>query len=121
MEAFHAAQAMWGELLAERSDPLLRSFEIAAVGGCMLAEDTAEHREIFGPDGEAVVYFRNAREAAERAKGLLADSAERARLSAGVRQKISRGAHTYRDRAVSILEVALRIRHKNWVDRSAAR
>ena len=25
----------------------------------MLAEDTAEHRELFGPDGEAVVYFRN--------------------------------------------------------------
>lgn len=29
LEAFHAARAMWSELLAERSDPMLRSFEIA--------------------------------------------------------------------------------------------
>ncbi len=36
MEAFHAAQAMWGELLAERSDPLLRSFEIADASGRVL-------------------------------------------------------------------------------------
>jgi spore maturation protein CgeB len=95
---------------ANRDGHVMRSFEIAAIGGCMLAEDTAEHREIFGPDGEAVVYFRTVREAAERARSLLADPAERARLSAAVRARISRGAHTYRDRLVSILEVATRIR-----------
>jgi spore maturation protein CgeB len=94
---------------ANRDGHVMRSFEIAAVGGCMLAEDTAEHREIFGPDGEAVVYFRTAREAAERARSLLADPAERARLSHTVRARISRGAHTYRDRLISILETAARI------------
>ena len=36
----------------------MRSFEIAAVGGCLLAQDIDEHREIFGSEGEAVVYFR---------------------------------------------------------------
>jgi hypothetical protein len=36
----------------------MRSFEIAAVGGCMLARDIDEHREIFGSEGEAAVYFR---------------------------------------------------------------
>jgi spore maturation protein CgeB len=95
---------------ANRDGHVMRSFEIAALGGCMLAEDTIEHREIFGPDGEAVVYFRTPREAAERARSLLADLAERARLSAVVRTRISRGAHTYRDRLVSILDVATRIR-----------
>jgi len=95
---------------ANRDGHVMRSFEIAALGGCMLAEDTAEHREIFGPDGEAVVYFRSAREAAERARVLLANPAERARLSAVVRARISRGAHTYRDRLISILEAATRIR-----------
>jgi spore maturation protein CgeB len=95
---------------ANRDGHVMRSFEIAAIGGCMLAEDTVEHREIFGPDGEAVVYFRTAREAAERARSLLADPAERARLSAVVRARISRGAHTYGHRLVSILEVATRIR-----------
>jgi spore maturation protein CgeB len=95
---------------ANRDGHVMRSFEIAALGGCMLAEDTAEHREIFGPDGDAVVYFSTAREAAERARSLLADPAERARLSAVVRARISRGAHTYRHRLVSILDVATRIR-----------
>ena len=61
----------------------MRSFEIAALGGCMLAEDTAEHRQIFGPDGQAVVYFRTPEDAAARARALLADDAERARLSRG--------------------------------------
>jgi spore maturation protein CgeB len=95
---------------ANRDGHVMRSFEIAAIGACMLAEDTAEHREIFGPDGEAVVYFRTAREAAERACLLLADPAERARLSAAVQARVSRGAHTYRDRLVSILEAAARTR-----------
>ncbi len=36
LEAFEAAQAMWGELLAERSDPLARSFEIADEQGQLL-------------------------------------------------------------------------------------
>jgi spore maturation protein CgeB len=99
---------------ANRDGHVMRSFEIAAVGGCMLAEDTEEHREIFGSDGEAVIYFRTPREAAERAHSLLADPAERARLSAAVRERISRGAHTYRDRLVSILEAATRIRRAHW-------
>jgi hypothetical protein len=89
---------------ANRDGHVMRSFEIAALGGCMLAEDTAEHREIFGPDGEAVVYFRTPREAAERARSLLADPAECARLSEAVRARILGGAHTYRDRLVSMLQ-----------------
>jgi spore maturation protein CgeB len=93
-----------------RDGHVMRSFEIAALGGCMLAEDTFEHREILGEDGEAVVYFRTPQEAAERARSLLADPAECARLSVAVRARISRGAHTYRDRLVSILDVVTRTR-----------
>ena len=95
---------------ANRDGHVMRSFEIAALGGCMLAEDTAEHREIFGADGDAVVYFHTPREAAERARSLLADPAERARLSEAVRVRILGGAHTYRDRLVSIIEAATQIR-----------
>jgi spore maturation protein CgeB len=93
---------------ANRDGHVMRTFEIAAVGGCMLAEDTAEHRELFGPDGRAVVYFRTAREAAERARSLLTDPVERARLSEAVRARISGGAHTYGDRLSSMLRLALR-------------
>jgi spore maturation protein CgeB len=90
---------------ANRDGHVMRSFEIAALGGCMLVEDTAEHRNIFGQDGEAVAYFQSAREAGERAKTLLTDPAERARLSASVFARVSAGRHTYRDRLLSMLEV----------------
>ena len=107
---------------ANRDGHVMRSFEIAAVGGCMLAEDTAEHRKIFGPDGEAVVYFQNAAEAAARARDLVADPVERARLAAAVRTRIWRGAHTYRDRLRVILEVVSRIRQlQRTPGRSAGR
>ena len=44
LEAFAAAQSMWAELLAERSDPLLRSFEIADESGRVLL--TLPFREV---------------------------------------------------------------------------
>jgi spore maturation protein CgeB len=74
----------------------------------MLAEDTDEHREIFGPEGEAVVYFRNAREAAERTRALLCNSSERERLAAGLHRRIVGGAHNYVDRLATMLEIAKR-------------
>ncbi|MGE0258495.1 MAG: glycosyltransferase [Alphaproteobacteria bacterium] len=92
---------------ANRDGHVMRSFEIAALGGCMLAEDTAEHRRIFGLDGEAVAYFRTPDDAAVRARALLADNAERARLAAAVRQRIVAGGHTYRDRLDAMLAAAV--------------
>jgi spore maturation protein CgeB len=91
---------------ANRDGHVMRSFEIAALGGCMLAEDTAEHREIFGRDGQAVVYFRTPEDAVVKTRALLADDAERARLSAAARQCIAAGAHTYRDRLNAMLAAA---------------
>jgi spore maturation protein CgeB len=91
---------------ANRDGHVMRSFEIAAAGGCMLAEDTEEHREIFGPEGEAALYFRNASEAAERTRALLCNSVERKRLAVGLRRRIVGGAHTYADRLAKMLEIA---------------
>jgi len=93
---------------ANRDGHVMRSFEIAVLGGCMLAEDTPEHRDLFGADGEAVVYFRTAAEAAERARALLSDPAERARLSDAVQARVVGGLHTYRDRLRSITELCVR-------------
>ncbi len=93
---------------ANRDGHVMRSFEIPALGGAMMAEDTAEHRRIFGPDGQAVVYFRTPEDAVIRARALLADEAERARLSAAARQLIVGGAHTYRDRLNTMLAVVNR-------------
>jgi spore maturation protein CgeB len=91
---------------ANRDGHVMRSFEIAAAGGCMLAQDTNEHREIFGPEGGTVVYFRDAKEAAQRARALLCDSFERKRLAAGLHRRIVEGAHTYADRLATILGIA---------------
>jgi hypothetical protein len=91
---------------ANRDGHVMRSFEIAALGGCMLVEETDEHKEIFGNDGETVVYFRSAREAADRAHRLLADESERRRLAAAVSARIARDGNTYRDRLLSMLQAA---------------
>lgn len=88
---------------ANRDGHVMRSFEIAAIGGCMLAEDTAEHREIFGEDGESVAYFDSPESAARRARELIADPGERRRLALAVRERVARGGHTYRDRLLAML------------------
>jgi spore maturation protein CgeB len=84
----------------------MRSFEIAAAGGCMLAEDTEEHRAIFGGDGDSVHYFRTPKQAAALACLLIDHPAERTRLAASVRDYVSRHAHTYRDRLRTMLDIA---------------
>lgn len=89
---------------ANRDGHVMRSFEIAAIGGCMLVEDTEEHRDIFGGDGECVVYFRTPEDAARRASELIADPEGRARLAAAVRVRVGRGENTYRDRLMELIE-----------------
>jgi spore maturation protein CgeB len=91
---------------ANRDGHVMRSFEIAEIGGCMLVEDTEDHRAIFGSDGEAVLFFRTPEEAAKRARFLISDSSERARLATSVRARITGAPHTYRDRLSSMLDAA---------------
>ena len=91
---------------ANRDGHVMRSFEIAAAAGCMLAEDTDEHREFFGPEGEAVIYFRDAKEAALRARALLPDLPERKRLAARLHRRIAGGTHTYAHRLATMLGIA---------------
>jgi spore maturation protein CgeB len=89
---------------ANRDGHVMRSFEIPACGGFMIAEDTAEHREIFGPEGECVLYFANAEEAAQKTRQALADPAARRRMALAAHRRITRGANTYRDRLNQMLE-----------------
>jgi hypothetical protein len=88
---------------ANRDGHVMRSFEIPAIGACMLVEDTAEHREIFGPDDESVVYFRSASEMIGKAHSLLDRPAERQRLAAAAHARIVAGRHTYQDRLAAML------------------
>jgi hypothetical protein len=88
---------------ANRDGHVMRSFEIAAIGACMLVEDTEEHREIFGPDGAAVVYFRSIQEMVERARALVRDDSERRRLAEAAQRVVGQGRHTYGDRLLTML------------------
>lgn len=83
---------------ANRDGHCMRSFEVPAVGGCMLAEDTQEHREIFGPDRETVAYFSSRDDLVRVAKELLDRPAERQRLAAAAHHRVSQPGHSYRDR-----------------------
>jgi hypothetical protein len=88
---------------ANRDGHVMRTFEVPAMGGCMLAEHTAEHEEILGKDGEAVVYFRDIPEMAARLRRLLDHDEERSRLAEAARRRVVEGSHTYRDRLQTML------------------
>lgn len=88
---------------ANRDGNSMRTFEVPAIGACMLTEDTEEHREIFGNEGENVVYFRGVEEMVEKAKELLASEGKRKRLAAAAHGLIVRGSNTYGDRLVTML------------------
>ena len=90
---------------ANRDGHVMRTFEAAASGGCMLVEDSEEHREIFGADGECVVYFSSDAEMVTKAKWLLGHPEERFRLRKAVYKKIVvDGENTYHDRLKFMLQ-----------------
>lgn len=91
---------------ANRDGHVMRTFEIAAIGGFMLAEDTAEHRDLFGPEGECVLYFANAAHAVEKIGWALIHVDERERMSSAAQTRITRGANSYKDRLITMLDSA---------------
>ena len=88
---------------ANRDGHVMRSFEIPAVGGFMLTEDTEEHRAFFGPEGQCVLYFKTPKEAAEKSHWAIANATERQRMAAAAHAKITRGGHTYTHRLQTML------------------
>jgi spore maturation protein CgeB len=91
---------------ANRDGHVMRSFEIPAIGACMLVEDTVEHREIFGAEGDAVAYFRTIDEMIAKLHWLLDHDDERRRLAFAAHRRIVDGNHTYHDRLLTILNMA---------------
>ncbi len=88
---------------ANRDGNSMRTFEIPAIGACMLTEETGEHREIFGRDGEAVLYFKSIEEMIQKLRWLLDHEGERRRLARSAHERIMSGKHTYRDRLMTML------------------
>ncbi len=89
---------------ANRDGNVMRSFELPAMGACLLAEDTEEHREIFGDDGEAVAFFQTREDMVEKLRWLLAHEDVRRRLREVAHRIITTGRNTYRDRLEAMLQ-----------------
>jgi spore maturation protein CgeB len=88
---------------ANRDGHVMRTFEIAATGTCLLAEGTEEHHAIFGDEGQAVMYFRTTHEMVTKLRWLLAHDDERRRLARAAHHLIVRGRNTYADRLTEML------------------
>lgn len=91
---------------SNRDGHCMRSYELPAMHCCILAEDTEEHREIYGPPGEAVVYFQSCEEMMEKLKILMVDEETRNRLANHCKERICKGKNTYTDRLIAILNAA---------------
>lgn len=83
---------------SNRDGHAMRTYEVAAVGAPVLAEDTEEHREILGDDGDTALFFRNEPELLERCAWLVAHPLEGRAMGARLMRRIREGGNTYGDR-----------------------
>jgi spore maturation protein CgeB len=89
---------------ANRDGHVMRTFELAAMGACILAEDTGEHREIYGDPGEGrVEYFTDIPDMVEKARILSKDLNRQEAMRKKVHERITKGSNTYEDRFQTIL------------------
>lgn len=95
---------------ANRDGHVMRTFEVPAMGGCMLTEDTTEHRDLLGPEGENVLYFKSTTELIDKTKRLLGDNELRRKLSQNAYNHVVLNRNTYYDRLVQMFD---RIRSAN--------
>ncbi len=86
---------------ANRDGHVMRSLEAAASGGCLMVEDTEEHREIFG---DCVYYFRDIPDLVQRTSAAIAEPGERRNRVQQLRGLMQTAGHTYRDRLQYVLE-----------------
>ena len=90
---------------ANRDGHVMRTYELAAMRACILAEDTDEQREIYG---DTVTYFRTPADLTARVAALLNDAPARERSATAAYARITGGANTYADRLHAILSAAAR-------------
>ena len=80
-----------------------RSYEIGAIGGCGLYQDTPEHRALL-PHYPDAGFFQSPSELLERVQALLADPGLQQRLRQLGAEALRRPEHTYAARLRSILD-----------------
>lgn len=97
---------------ANRDGHSMRTFEIPACGGFLLAERTEEHLELFEEDKEAI-YFSSDEELLDKIAFYLANDRSREAISLAGLKRARTSAYTYTDRLREILQlVNLNSSHK---------
>jgi hypothetical protein len=89
---------------ANRDGHAMRSLELPAMGACIVAEDTEEHRSLFGPEGAAVLYYDSTDRLLRQLGCLRAAPELAARLRTSAKALAERGHHTYADRLSTVLQ-----------------
>ena len=89
---------------ANRDEHAMRSLELPAMGGCLLAERTAEHIAIFGDD-DNIAYYTNIIELGDQAVALSREKNKAIKMGEGLMKRITNNGHSYQDRLVQIASV----------------
>lgn len=91
---------------ANRDGHCMRTFELPFFNACIVAEDTEEHRQIYGGN-DNVAYFKSIEELVDRARVILKSDVLQKKMKRMTRQKIvESGENTYTFRLKTILEIA---------------
>jgi hypothetical protein len=85
-----------------RDQHTARSFEIPAAGGLILAEDTAEHREIFVSEDNAI-FFKSENDLYDKLSWIEAHPEKAQKIAENGFLHITRNKNTWKDRASEIL------------------
>jgi hypothetical protein len=89
---------------ANRDGHAMRTYEVPAMRGCMIAADTDDHRALFGADGDAVAYFSRPSDAVEQVAALLRRADLRRDLAHRAHAIVTAGGNTYADRLQTLLQ-----------------
>lgn len=90
---------------ANRDGHAMRSFEVAAMAAPALAEDTQEHRDLYGSEGEHVLYFKSVSALTTKAKWMLDNPRECRAMGSRLNMKFQSSHHTYADRVLTMLKL----------------
>ncbi len=87
---------------ANRDGHVMRTYELAAMRACIVAEDTSEQRAILG---DTARYFKDPDELVKEVENLLAQPERCRALAQAAYERITGGANTYRDRLLTMLSL----------------
>ncbi len=90
---------------SNRDEHVMRTYEIPASGGCLVAERTSDHMSLFGAEGEAALYFSTPVEMTNGVRQLLAQPELRLKLRRRACAIVRDGENTYRHRLRTLLDL----------------